>query len=111
MIMSFEEILKYWPAFSNTIMIDPALRKFSIQITIIHITIVAVTIGCDNYSFDKADTYKEYLADPSKFASAGGGGGGAAAEAEAAPEEEEEEEEAPSGGGGIFDDAGGDGDY
>lgn len=72
--------------------------------------IVAVTIGCDNYSFEKADTYKEYLADPSKFASAGGGGGGAAAEAEAAPEEEEEEEEAPSGGGGIFDDAG-DGDY
>lgn len=72
--------------------------------------IVAITIGCDNYSFDKADTYKEYLADPSKFASAGGGGGGgAAAEEEADAEEEEEEEEAPSGGG-IFDE-GGDGDY
>ena len=73
--------------------------------------IVAITIGCDNYSFDKADTYKEYLADPSKFAGAGGGGGGgAAAEEEAAPEEEEEEEEAPNAGGGIFDDDG-DGDY
>jgi len=72
--------------------------------------IIAITIGCENYSFDKADTYKEYLADPSKFAAASGGGAGGAAEEEAAPEEEEEEEEAPSGGGGIFDE-GGDGDY
>ena len=75
-------------------------------------TIIAITIGCDNYSFDKADTYKEYLADPSKFAAAGGGGGGGDAKAEeAAEEEEEEEEEAPNAGGGIFDDDGGDGDY
>jgi len=73
-------------------------------------SIIAITIGCENYSFDKADTYKEYLADPSKFAAASGGGAGGAAEEEAAPEEEEEEEEAPSGGGGIFDE-GGDGDY
>lgn len=58
--------------------------------------VVAVTLGCDNYSFKEADTYAEYLADPSKFASAGGGGGGAAA-AEAEEEvEEEEEEEAPA---------------
>merc|ERR1712154_523892 len=55
--------------------------------------IVAVTLGCDNYSFDKADTYKEYLADPSKFAAAAGGGGGGDAKAEEAAEEEEEEEE------------------
>jgi len=74
--------------------------------------VLAVTIGCDNYSFDKADIYKEYLADPSKFASASGGGGGGAA-AEAAEEEkvEEEEEEIDMGGGmDMFggDDGGGD---
>lgn len=58
--------------------------------------VVAVTLGCDKYSFEKADTYKEYLADPSKFAAAGGGGGGGAdAKAEEAVEEVVEEEEAP----------------
>merc|ERR1712113_1168654 len=58
--------------------------------------IIAVTLGCDKYTFDKAETYKEYLADPSKFASAGGGGGGGAdAKAEEAVEEVVEEEEAP----------------
>jgi len=58
--------------------------------------IVAVTLGCDKYTFDKAETYKEYLADPSKFASAGGGGAAAGGAAEeAAPEEVVEEEEAP----------------
>eukprot|EP00567_Pseudictyota_dubia_P000011 CAMPEP_0197464548 /NCGR_PEP_ID=MMETSP1175-20131217/64077_1 /TAXON_ID=1003142 /ORGANISM="Triceratium dubium, Strain CCMP147" /LENGTH=389 /DNA_ID=CAMNT_0043000529 /DNA_START=118 /DNA_END=1287 /DNA_ORIENTATION=- len=63
--------------------------------------VLSVTIGLDNYSFDKADTYKEYLADPSKFASAGGGGGGGgdAGAAEEEKEEEEEEEEADIGGG------------
>jgi len=75
--------------------------------------ILSVTIGLENYSFDKADTYKEYLADPSKFAGSGGGGGGGAAAEEAAPveEEEEEEEEADMGGGDMF--GGGDdgGDY
>ena len=62
--------------------------------------ILSVTIQCDKYTFDKADQVKEYLADPSKFASAGGGGGGGdGGEAEAAsPEEEEEEEEADIGG-------------
>lgn len=55
--------------------------------------VLAITIGCDNYSFDKADVYEAYLADPSKFASASGGGGGGAAEEAAAEEEEEEEEE------------------
>jgi len=74
--------------------------------------IVSITIGLDSYTFDKAETFKEYLADPSKFASAGGGGGGGAAAAEEEKEEEvEEEEEAEIGGGmDMFggDDGGGD---
>jgi len=62
--------------------------------------ILAVTIGLDNYSFDKADLYKEYLADPSKFAAASGGGaGGDAAEEEEEEEKKEEEEEMDLGGG------------
>lgn len=74
--------------------------------------VLSVTIGLDNYTFDKAELYKEYLADPSKFAGpAGGGGGGGGAAEEAAPEEEEEEEEAPMGGGDMFGDAGDGGDY
>jgi len=76
--------------------------------------IVSIVVGLENYSFDTADVYKEYLKDPSKFASAGGGGGGggdgAAAEEEKV-EEEEEEEIDMSGGGGLFGDDGGDGDY
>lgn len=60
--------------------------------------VLAVTLGCDNYSFPTADIYREYLADPSKFAAAsgGGGGGGDAAAAEEEPEEEEEEMDAPA---------------
>merc|ERR1712232_939454 len=68
--------------------------------------ILSITLGCDNYSFPTADIYREYLADPSKFAAAAGGGGGggdAAAAEEEAEEEEEEVEEAPAGGG-IFGD-------
>merc|ERR1712157_48417 len=71
--------------------------------------ILSVTLGCDNYSFDKADVYREYLADPSKFASvsAGPAGGEAAAEVE-----EEEEEEMDLGGGmDMFGGEEGDGDY
>jgi len=76
--------------------------------------IIAVTVELEKFSFDKADTYKAYLADPSAFAGSGGGGGGGggAAAEEAAPAEVEEEEEAPAAtdlfGG---DDAGGGGDY
>lgn len=72
--------------------------------------ILAVTIQLENYTFEQADTVKEYLADPSKFAGSGGGGGagGAAAAEEAAEEEPEEEEEADLGGG--MDMFGGDGD-
>lgn len=73
--------------------------------------ILAVTIELENYSFEKADLYEEYLKDPSKFAGSGGGGGGGAADAPAAEEEPEEEEEADLGGGmDMFggDDDGGD---
>mmetsp|Transcript_13885 Transcript_13885/g.20251 ORF Transcript_13885/g.20251 Transcript_13885/m.20251 type:complete len:323 (-) Transcript_13885:69-1037(-) len=72
--------------------------------------ILSITIGLDNYSFDKADVYREYLADPSKFASAGGGGGGDAGPAEEAAPEEEEEEEADMGGGVDMFGGGDDGD-
>ena len=73
--------------------------------------VLAVTIGMENYSFEKADMYKEYLADPSKFAgSGGGGGGGGGGAAEAAAPEVEEEEEAEIGGGmDMFGGEGGDG--
>jgi len=68
--------------------------------------ILAVTVELDKYTFDKAETYKAYLADPSAFAGSGGGGGGGDDAAEAVEEVEEEEvEEAPPavdmfGGGG-----------
>jgi large subunit ribosomal protein LP0 len=74
--------------------------------------ILAITLGLDNYSFDKADVYREYLADPSKFAVASGGGGGDAGAAEEAAPEEEEEEEADLGGGmDMFGGDDGDGGY
>ena len=58
--------------------------------------ILAVTVELENYTFDKAEIYKAYLADPSAFAGSGGGGGGGDAAEEAAPAEAEEEvEEAP----------------
>jgi len=75
--------------------------------------ILSITIELENYSFDKADLYAEYLKDPSKFAGSGGGGGDTgAAESPAEEKEEEEEEEADIGGGmdmfGADDAAGGD---
>jgi len=64
--------------------------------------VLAVTLGCEKYTFDKAEIYKEYLADPSKFAgSGGGGGGGGAAAAEEEKEEEKPEEEEMDLGGGM----------
>lgn len=63
--------------------------------------ILAVTIELENYSFEKADLYEEYLKDPSKFAGSGGGGGGGEAAAEPEAEEEEEEEEEADLGGGM----------
>jgi len=75
--------------------------------------VLAVTIQLENYSFEKADLYVEYLKDPSKFAGSGGGGGsGAAAAVETKVEEPEEEEEADLGGGvDMFGGGGGGGDY
>jgi len=64
--------------------------------------VLAITLGCEKYTFDKADIYKEYLADPSKFAGSGGGGGGGGDGAVAEVEEEKEkevEEEMDMGGG------------
>jgi len=73
---------------------------------------LSVTIELENYTFEQADQFEEYLKDPSKFAGSGGGGGdaGDAGDAAAVVEEEEEEEEAPEAGGGLFGDDG-DGDY
>lgn len=61
------------------------------------------------FSFEKAEPFKAYLADPSAFAVAAPAGGEAAASdaAAAAPaeeEKEEEEEEIDLGGGGLFGD-------
>jgi len=61
--------------------------------------ILSITIELENYSFEKADSYEEYLKDPSKFAGSGGDSGDVAAAEGAAEEEEEEEEEADIGGG------------
>jgi large subunit ribosomal protein LP0 len=72
--------------------------------------LLAITVQTDNYTFDKANAYKEYLADPSKFASAGGAGaGGAAPAAEEAKAVEESESEEEMGGMDMF--GGGGSDY
>jgi len=63
--------------------------------------ILSITIELENYSFEKADLYEEYLKDPSKFAGSGGGGGGGAGAADEPVEEEEEEEEEADLGGGM----------
>ncbi|GAB5030566.1 60s acidic ribosomal protein p0 [Nannochloropsis oceanica] len=71
---------------------------------------VAITVGLEEFSFEKADPFKAYLKDPSAFASAGGGGEAAAAApaGDAKPaKEEKEEEEADLGAGNMF--GGGDG--
>lgn len=74
--------------------------------------ILAVTVELEKYTFDKAEVYKAYLADPSAFCGGGGGGGGGdgGGEAAAAAVEVVEEEEAPpavdmfggDGGGGDY---------
>jgi len=67
-------------------------------------SLVAVTINLDNYSFPKADKYKEFLANPSAFASAApaAAAGGAAPAAAAAPVVKEEEVDALDGGMDMF---------
>mmetsp|Transcript_39812 Transcript_39812/g.83697 ORF Transcript_39812/g.83697 Transcript_39812/m.83697 type:complete len:264 (-) Transcript_39812:417-1208(-) len=74
--------------------------------------ILSITVELENYTFDKAEIYKAYLADPSAFAGSGGGGGGGGGGEEAAAEEEAppEEEEAPPAVD-MFGGAGDDGDY
>lgn len=63
--------------------------------------VLAVAVECENFTFDKATVYKQYLADPSKFASAApaAASGGAAAPAAAAAAVKEEESEEDMGGG------------
>lgn len=76
-------------------------------------SLVAVTVNLDNYSFPKADKYKEFLANPSAFAVAAPAAGGAApaAAAAAAPVVKEEEVDALEGGMDMFGGGGGGGDY
>jgi len=69
--------------------------------------LVAVAVECSEYSFPKAQAFKDYLANPDAFAAAapaaGGGGGSAAAAAVPAKKEEpEEEEEVDMGAGDMF---------
>lgn len=75
-------------------------------------TLVSIAVECEDYSFPKADEYKEFLKDPSKFivASSGpsSGGGGETAAEEKKEEEEEEEEVDIAGGMDMFGDGGGD---
>ena len=71
--------------------------------------ILSVTIELEKYTFDKAEIYKAYLADPSAFCGGGGGGGGSGGgEAAAAVEEVVEEEEAPPAVDMFGGDGGGD---
>jgi len=76
--------------------------------------LVAITVGLDNYTFEKADPYKKFLADPSAFAvaAAPAAGGAAAPAAAAAPEKPKVEEvDALDGGMDMFGGSGGGGDY
>jgi len=57
--------------------------------------ILSVTIELENYTFEKAEVYKLYLADPSAFGGGGGGGDAPAATAAKVAVVEEEVEEAP----------------
>jgi large subunit ribosomal protein LP0 len=67
--------------------------------------LVAITVNLKEYSFEKADSYKAFLANPSAFAgaapAAAAAGGGAAA-APAAAVVEEEEADALDGGMDMF---------
>jgi large subunit ribosomal protein LP0 len=67
-------------------------------------SLIAITVNLDDYSFEKADSYKAFLANPSAFAgapaAAAGGGAAEAAPAEAAVVEEEED--ALDGGMDMF---------
>jgi len=64
-------------------------------------TILAITVQCEEYSFEKADAYKAYLADPSAFAGPATTGGGDATEV-VEDKKVEETEEADVGAGDMF---------
>jgi len=65
---------------------------------------LAVGLGCKDYSWENLTKVKEILADPSAFAAAAApaAGTGAAEAAPAVEEEEEEEEESSVAAGGMF---------
>jgi len=74
--------------------------------------LVAVTVNLDNYSFEKAEPYKAFLANPSAFAVAAAPSAGGAAPAAAAPVAEKpkvEEVDALDGGMDMFGGGGGGG--
>lgn len=78
--------------------------KASLPHTINNALKMCVSLALDtDFTFDKADDFKAYLANPGAFAAAAGGGGGAAAAVEEVKAEESEEESA-GGAGGLFDD-------
>mmetsp|Transcript_4805 Transcript_4805/g.8594 ORF Transcript_4805/g.8594 Transcript_4805/m.8594 type:complete len:322 (+) Transcript_4805:231-1196(+) len=70
--------------------------------------ILSVTVELEKYTFDKAEIYKAYLADPSAFAGSGGGGGGGGGDAAPVVEVVEEEVEEAPAASDMF--GGGDGD-
>jgi len=61
--------------------------------------LVAIAVECEEFTFEKAEPYKAFLADPSAFAAPAAAGGDAGAAAEEEKKEEVEEEEADLGGG------------
>lgn len=75
--------------------------------------LVAIVVGLDNYTFEKAEPYKKFLADPSAFAVAAAPVAGGAAPVAAAVEEKPkvEEVDALDGGMDMFGGSGGGGDY
>mmetsp|Transcript_5618 Transcript_5618/g.16269 ORF Transcript_5618/g.16269 Transcript_5618/m.16269 type:complete len:322 (-) Transcript_5618:74-1039(-) len=106
--MKFGEALKKLAALSLAIGL-PTQASVPHSIANAFKAVLAITIQLENYTFDKADLYEEYLKDPSKFAGSGGGGGGNGGGEVAAKEEEPEEEEEADLGGGMDMFGGGDG--
>ncbi|CAM9707561.1 unnamed protein product [Discosporangium mesarthrocarpum] len=64
-------------------------------------TLVAIAVESESYSFEKAEPFKAYLANPEAFAVAAGPAEGAAEVKEEEKKEEEEEEEEIDMGGGM----------
>jgi large subunit ribosomal protein LP0 len=64
-------------------------------------SLVAVTVNLDNYSFEKAQPYKDFLANPSAFASAAPAAGSAPAAAAPAAAEKPKVEEVDALDGGM----------